>query len=920
MFPPIQFCIVILMPDSPTSSNQSNYPVFSLAKDALMKRFDTSDKGLSDEEVDIRLQKHGLNSITSKKKISALSIYIEQFKNTLTLILIGAAILILFIYFFGEKDSSDLVEAGLILAIIFMITLVGFIQEYKAEKSIESLKKLLAFKAKVRRDGVEQMVDVAQLVPGDIVILEEGEKIPADIRLLEVYSLQINEASLTGESAAVSKNAETLFGDKQIGDLKNMAFSGTAVSSGRAIGLVIKTGDGTEIGKIAKMVSETEDDETPIQKRLDQIGKMLGFIIIGICSLVFVFIMFFASDYQNLPLIQRLVHSFIAAVALAVAAIPEGLPAVVTISLALGTQRMLKKNALVRKLNSVETLGSVDVICSDKTGTLTKGEMTVVEIYYDGKSYQVSGTGYEIAGKITQDGRDINPLDLETLLDCGINCNNSQVSDKKILGDPTEAALLVAAEKAGVVQKDERVLEIPFTSERKMMSVVVKHEKGYRVYTKGAPEILLKYCSTIYQKSSVSKLSDDSRKMITEMNHQMSSKALRSLGFAYRDLESFEFKQLEGDQEKLEQGLTFLGLQGMIDPPRVEVKPLVESCKQSGIRVIMITGDHVDTAKAVAHEIGIEGEALSGEELDRLSDDEFNKVVESVSIYARVSPSFKMRIVENLKQKGHIVAMTGDGVNDAPALKKADIGIAMGITGTDVAKEASDMVLMDDHFSTIISAIEEGRGIFHNIRKFVNYLLACNIGEVLVVFLAVILFKELPLTATMLLWINVVTDGLPAVALGLDPAERGIMRYRPKVFQSQIINKRLWVEMVFFGILLTIGVLGIYVLNLPEGVLEAKGAAFTAIVVFELIKLFLIRSNFQTSFFSNKWLLAAVAGTFILQLLIIYVPFLANLFEVKHIDWHDWAYITGASMVLWASFKLIQKGLDRVNYLNPVEK
>jgi P-type Ca2+ transporter type 2C len=917
------------MPDSaqntaPTNPSTSFNPdnrdkhVYSLKKEQVLEKLKTNIKGLTKEEVFTRLEKFGSNTLTTKKKISALSIFLEQFKNTLTLILIGAAILILFIYFFGEKDPSDLIEAGLILAIILLITIMGFVQEYKAEKSIESLKKLLAFKAKVRRDGVDRMIDISELVPGDIVVLEEGEKVPADIRLLEVYSLSVNEASLTGESSAASKIADVINGEKQLGDQKNMVFSGTAIASGRAIGVVVETGDRTEIGKIAVMVAETDDDETPIQKRLDQIGKTIGYIILGICAVVFVFIMFFASDYQDLPFIQKVVHSFIASVALAVAAIPEGLPAVVTISLALGTQRMLKKNALVRKLNSVETLGSVDVICSDKTGTLTKGEMTVTEIFYNNQIYHVSGTGYETLGKFTKDTGTVNPLDLELLLKCGLNCNNSEVSKNTVLGDPTEAALLVSAAKAGINQKDERVVEVPFTSERKFMSVVVKYENGYRLYAKGAPEIVLQKSNQIFLDGKSAKLTDEMMTSIHNHNLQFSSKALRDLGFAYKDISVDEFKKLAKTPEEFEKDLVFLGIQGMMDPPRVEVKPLVETCKQSGIRVIMITGDHIETAKAVAHEIGIEGEALSGEELDKLSDEEFAQKVEQINIYARVNPSFKMRIVDHLKQKGHIVAMTGDGVNDAPALKKADIGIAMGITGTDVAKEASDMVLMDDHFSTIVGAIEEGRGIFHNIRKFVNYLLACNIGEVLVVFLAIIIFKELPLTATMLLWINVVTDGVPAVALGLDPAEKGIMRYKPKVFQSEIINRRLWVEMFIFGILLTIGVLGIYTLNLSEGMLEAKGAAFTAIVIFELVKLYLIRSNYNTSFFSNKWLFLAVIGTLVLQMLIIYVPFFANLFEIRHIDLFDWSYILGASIVLWAVFKIIQRILDRIPSLQRI--
>lgn len=885
---------------------------YQLKKEDLLQKLNTNENGLSNVEAENRLKTYGLNRLTAKKKVSALSIFLSQFKNTLTIILIVAALLILFIYFFGEHDKSDLIEAGLILAIIILIAVLGFIQEYKAEKSIESLKKLLAFKAKVRREGVETQVDVADLVPGDIVILEEGEKIPADIRLIEVYSLQVNEASLTGESSAASKNNLEIAGEKQINDQKNMVFSGTAISSGKAIGVVVKTGDATEIGKIAQNVAQTEDDETPIQKRLDEIGKKLGYIIIGICAIVFIFIVFLAGDYSAQPLFQRIIHSFIASVALAVAAIPEGLPAVVTISLALGTQRMLKKNALVRKLNSVETLGSTDIICADKTGTLTKGEMTVREIFYDGKTFEVAGTGYEKTGSITFQEKPANTSELQLILKAGLECNNAKLGNEKVIGDPTEAALLVSAAKAGLNSQSNRVHEVPFSSERRMMSTVIKDEASLLLFSKGATEEILQKCNSIIKDGRESPITDEDKNKILEQTHQMSTKALRTLAFAKRNLSQEEFEQLK-DGEGLEQNLTFIGLQGMIDPPRVEVKPLIEQCKTSGIRVIMITGDHVDTAKAVASEISIEGDAITGEELNKMSEEELSEAVERVSIYARVSPSFKMKIVEALKKHGHIVAMTGDGVNDAPALKKADIGIAMGITGTDVAKEASDMVLMDDHFKTIVAAIEEGRGIFHNIRKFVNYLLACNIGEVLVVFLALVLFQELPLTATMLLWINVVTDGLPAVALGLDPSEKGIMNISPKKFQSQIIDNRLWVEMFIFGLLMTAGVLGIYFLRLPDGVETAKGAAFTAIVFFELVKLYLIRSNYKISVFSNIWLILAVAGTVLLQLAIIYIPFFATLFEIKHIGLYDWAYIAVVSVVIWFAFKLVHRILDHTN-------
>lgn len=874
-----------------------NTPYYSLLEAQIFQKLQTSRKGLTDEEVSKKLAEFGPNALTEKKKISPLSIYLNQFKNTLTIILIGAALLILFIYFFGERDSADLIESGLILAIIFMITILGFIQEFKAEKAVESLKKLLAFKALVIRNGEEKEIDVKDLVPGDIVRLEEGLKVPADIRVIVEFNLSVIEASLTGESTPVSKVEEALSGTKQLPDQKNMVFSGTSIASGRGLGVVIATGDKTEIGKIAGMVSESEEEQTPIQKRLDQIGRLIGFIVIAICVCVFIFIMFFAEEFASQPVLQRVIHSFIAAVALAVAAIPEGLPAVVTISLALGTQRMLKKNALVRKLNSIETLGSTDVICSDKTGTLTKGEMTVTDFYFDGTRYQISGTGYETEGQVTSEDVQVDLKKLALLFEIGRECNNAKFYDPaSYTGDPTEVALLVSAIKTKTNDTHERVFEIPFSSERKMMSVIVRHENGLRVFTKGAPEIVLQNCTDVINSAKVVRLDKKVETEILAENLAMSQKALRNLAFAYKDITEKEYEEIRKAKGNFETGLTFVGLQGMIDPPRDEVRGLVASCRQSGIRVVMITGDHIETAKAIAHEIGIQGEAILGEDLEKMSEAEFESKVENISIYARVSPASKMKIVDGLKKKGHIVAMTGDGVNDAPALKKADIGIAMGIKGTDVAKEASDLILLDDNFSTIVAAVEEGRGIFQNIRKFVNYLLSCNIGEVIIVLLAVIIFKDIPLTATMLLWINVVTDGLPAVALGMDPAEKNVMKYSPKKFQEQIIDKVSWIQMIFFGFVLSLCVLFVYNENLREGIHEAQGAAFLTIVVLELANVLIIRRNFRMKFFSNKWVVLAVLGSLFLQLLLMYIPFLAHIFEIHPIDIHDWTII-GISVI-----------------------
>ena len=886
-------------------AQETHKQYYALSREELFSTLSTNEQGLSDEETARRIQKFGVNKLSEKKGISPLAIFANQFKNILIIILLFAAAFTFAVYFFGEHDRSDLIEGSLILAIVVMIAILGFFQEYRAEKAIDALKKLLAFRAKVIRGGKQREIDTAQLVPGDCVILEEGEKVPADIRLIEVASLRTNEASLTGESAPVSKTGEPLVGKLAIADQKNTVFSGTAVAAGRAKGIVVATGDATQIGQIARFVAETKEEETPIQKRLDRLGKLLGLGTLAISAAVFVFILFFAEDFAHLAFFERILKSFIAAVALAVAAIPEGLPAVVTISLAFGTQRMLKRNALVRKLNSMETLGSVDVICADKTGTLTSAEMTVRELYFDDARYNVSGEGYKTEGKFLQNENAVDAVSFQLLLRIGLLCNNASFSEQgELLGDPTEAALLVSAGKAGLKSAGTRLGEIPFSSERKMMSVVVQDGGTKRMYTKGAPEIVLAHCTKIMRGGRLIPLSADEKDTVLQENARMADKALRVLGFAYKDIQL-------SDEQMSEEGLVFVGLQGMMDPPRKEIPQLISQSHTSGIRVVMITGDHAATAKAVAKEIGLAGEAFTGADLDLLSQPEFEERVERISIYARVSPAHKFRIVEALQKHGHLVAMTGDGVNDAPALKRADIGVAMGITGTDVAKEASDMVLLDDRFSTIVAAIEEGRGIYDNIRKFVNYLLSCNIGEVLVVFFALLLFQDIPLTAVMLLWINVVTDGLPAVALGLDPAEKGILRYSPLRFQEEILSKRVWAEIIMFGIALTVATLFLFFKNLPEGLAEARAAAFMAIIIFELVRLVNIRSDYRISWRINPLLPAAIISSVVLQLLLVYVPLFAGWFELSPIDAADWLYIGAAAVVLFVLFRVFDKVLDR---------
>jgi len=885
---------------------------YSQTKQELFDCLSTRGTGLTDKEAADRLEKEGPNKLSEKTRVSPLEIYLSQFKSILILILIAAAAFTYTVYFFGGKERANLIEASLIITIILMITILGFVQEYRAERSIEALKKLLAFKATVVRDGMEHEIDTADLVPGDLVILEEGLKVPADIRLIEVSSLHTNEASLTGESTPTEKTDTPIAGSLQIADQKNMVFSGTIITSGRGKGVVVETGDHTQVGKIASLVAGTERETTPLQKRLDDLGKILGYGTIAISLFVFVFIVFISADFSQLSLFDRVLQSFIVSVALAVAAIPEGLPAVVTISLAFGTQRMLKRNALVRKLSSIETLGSIDTICADKTGTLTAGEMAVREIFFDGKNYKVTGEDREFSGEFLLGNKKVSNEELGLLLQAALSCNNATLDENgKLLGDPTEVALLVSAYKAEVKNPGKRLFEIPFSSERKMMSVVTKNGSHEFVYTKGAAEVVLSKCSHILKKGVAVPLNEVEKRTIINKNNEMASHALRVLGFAYKDADSW-------DETSVEKGLTFLGLQGMMDPPRKEVKELINSCHQSGIRVIMITGDYLETARAVAVELGIQGNVVTGEDLEKMDAEEFERKVEEINIYARVNPEHKLKIVAALKKKGHLVAMTGDGVNDAPALKRADIGIAMGKTGTDVAKEASDMVLLDDQFKTIVAAIEEGRGIFDNIRKFVNFLLSDNIGEVLVVFLALLLFKNLPLTAVTLLWINVITDGLPAVALGLDPAEKGILRFSPKKFQGEIINKRTWIEILIFSALLTAATLGIFFLNLPD-LNKARGAAFVAIIIFELVRLVDIRAKYQLSWFSNLWLPAAIIGSIILQIIIVYVPTLASWFGISPIGLFDWIYIVLVSFGLLIGLRLIGKVLNRLPSLSEIQ-
>ncbi len=880
---------------------------------AVCSRLNVQPKsGLDNQEAVRRLQQYGENTFKATHTISPLRLFLNQFKDVLIIVLLVAAVVS---FGLGLLEGGSTKEGILIFVIVLAIAIVGFLNEYKAERTVEALRDLVAQKAKVRRGGQVREIDTANLVPGDIVLLDEGGKVPADIRLIKVSSLQIDESSLTGESMPIQKHTKPVKETAALGDQTNMLFSGTFVNTGSGEGVVVATGSESQIGQIAGMVDTAEKELTPMQKKLDRLGRRLGVGVLVASIIVFIVIFMADAQIQDAALLQRLIFAFTAAVALAVAAIPEGLAFVVRISLALGARRMANRNALVRTLSAVEALGSTDTVCSDKTGTLTRGEMTVREIRTKGQRYTVGGSGYEVSGAFYRDEKQLkDPKNLREILKIGVLCNNASLRDGTVLGDPTEGALIVSAAKAGITpeeaeESEPRVNEIPFTSKRKMMSTVHQNGEEYTVYAKGSTEALLEHSTHILEGGTESKLTEAKKKEILEQNKTMSLQALRVLGFAYKTT-----KEQPKKPEEIESKLVFTGLQGMMDPPRTEIKEVIQRVTgQAGMRVIMVTGDHIDTARAVATEIGITGEAISGTELDELSQEEFEEKAESIAIYARVNPEHKIRIVQALKKHGHQVAVTGDGVNDAPAIKAADIGVAMGITGSDVSKEASDLILLDDQFLTIVAAVEEGRGIFDNVRKFVNYLLSANIAEVLAVFFGVILFQNLILTAVHLLFINIVTDGLPAVALGSDPAERDIMKYKPKRFQNSIINTKLWIEMFIFGALMTVIILTQFAYNMDAyGMTTAISSAFVAMVVLEMLRLINIRSDYNISWLSNPWLLVAIASSFAILLSVVYVPVLGDIFELGPIGMSNWLYIGGSAVGLFIIMRMVKTVINRI--------
>ncbi|MDI6763169.1 MAG: cation-translocating P-type ATPase [Thermodesulfobacteriota bacterium] len=880
----------------------------SIEATQVLKELNTDPRhGLTEDEAKRRLEQYGTNELKKEEKASPFTLFLNQFKNILVIILLIAVVL--------SALVGEVVDAAIIAVIVVFCAVLGFVQEYRAERALEALKKMLTPTITVLRGGKEEEVPSKDLVPGDILLLEAGDKIPADARLVENHSLRCDEASLTGESVPVGKEIKPLPEEVRVNDRRNIVFTGTTVTYGRGKAVVTSTGMLTEFGKIAEEVISVETEKTPLEKRTEEIGKWLGIIALAICFLVagISVVREFLVGKIDLPFIITMVMF---AIALAVAAVPEALAAIVTGALAIGMNQMAKKNALVRKMTAVETLGCTTVICSDKTGTLTRGEMTIRKIFTGGQWIEVTGAGYAPVGEF----KGSDPIDVDAsgrqsirmLLLGGLLCNDSVLEEKEgkwlIKGDPTEGALVVAATKAGLHQaelrlENPRIEEIPFSSERKRMTTIHQMADGKRMaFVKGAPETILQRCSHILEEGGIKELKETEKAQVLKANEEMAQAALRVLGFAYRECPDV----IECTEEHLERDLTFVGLTGMMDPPREEAIEAIKVCKQVHIKPIMITGDHQLTAVAIAKEMGIYNEGdkvLTGAELEKMPDEEFEKVVSQVTVYARVSPMDKLKIVKAWKKKGEVVAMTGDGVNDAPALKHADIGIAMGITGTEVTKEASDMVLSDDNFATIVSAIERGRWIYDNIKKYLAYLLQCNITEVVVIGGIVVAMgpEFLPLLPAAILYMNLATDGLPALALGVSPPDPDIMKRPPRdpkesVFGWDVksfILRAVLIECPFF-----------YLLFFHElsDITHARTEIFFLFIIIELVVALNCRSLIYSVFKvpPHKWLLIALAWEIVLIAVLIQIPSVREAFGIMKPSFSDMAIILGFGLVVFA--------------------
>jgi Ca2+-transporting ATPase len=878
-----------------------------------LERLGSCPGGLSEPEARRRLELHGPNELAASGRVSAWRILREQFQNTLILILLVAVALSAFL---GHE-----VEAIAIGVIVLFAAGLGFVQEFRAERSMEALQRMAAPTATLLRGGEEVEVPARQVVPGDVVLLAAGDRVPADARVVESVNLKAEEAALTGESVPVGKHAEPVEGDDApLGDRTCMLFAGTAVVYGRGRAMVTGTGMDTEFGKVARMLQAVETARTPLQENLARVGKALARAAFAVVGLIVV-----VGLVRGQPFVDMLLFG----VALAVAVVPEALPAVVTISLAIGVQRMVKRNALVRRLPAVETLGSTSVICSDKTGTLTRDEMTIRRIHAGGRTLEVSGSGYDPAGEFLHDGEARPPSPaLVRLLEASTLASDAHVTRHEdtgrwhVKGDPTEGALVVAAAKAGLVKADlderrPRVGEIPFTSETKRMTTLHATGDGTLACSKGAPEVILASCRfELDDAGAVRPLDDARRAELLDLARGMAAQALRVLAVAERR---------DATLEDAERDMTLLGLLGMIDPPRPEAHAALRTCEAAGIRVVMITGDHPLTAEAVARELGIlkGGRVVAASELSRMTEAELREQVEGIDVFARVSPADKLRVVAALQDRGHVAAMTGDGVNDAPALKRAAIGIAMGITGTDVTKEAAVMTLTDDNFASIVAAVEEGRAIFGNIKKYLMYLLSSNIGEITLMAAATLLGLPLPLTAVMLLYVNLATDGLPALALAVDPHDEDLMRHPPRRPESGIFTRPVIVLMVVGGLWSALVNLGLFAWALQSGQTrqEAMSLTFISLVLIQFFKAYNFRSDRQSVLvrpFANRWLNLAILWEIVLLVLIIYVPFLNRPFNTVPLPAVDWAL---AAVVAFSVCPVLElaKWMERRGWFGPVE-
>jgi Ca2+-transporting ATPase len=890
----------------------------SLESTQVLKELNAdADSGLTKDEVARRLEQYGYNELKKEKRVSPFALFISQFKNILIVILLIAIVL--------SAIVGELVDAGIIAAIVVFCAVLGFTQEYRAERAVEALKKMLSPTITVLREGSEEEVPSKELVPGDILLLEAGDRVPADARLIEAHSLMCDEAPLTGESVPVNKELKRLTEDVRVSDRINMVFTGTTVTYGRGKAVVTSTGMNTEFGEIAKELTTVEAEGTPLEKRTGEIGKWIGIIALSICALILVISLVRQVILGNKIDLPFIISMVMFAVSLAVAAVPEALAAIVTGALAIGMHQMAKQNALVRRMPAVETLGCTTVICSDKTGTLTKGEMTVKRIFHGGRMIEVTGAGYAPVGELI--GSDINKATsdspLQLFLLGGILCSDAVLQEREgqwsVKGDPTEGALVVVAAKAGLRQietrlENPRMEEIPFSSERMRMTTIHQMKNGKKIaFMKGAPEIVIERCSRVFTDTGMRELGEEEKAQIVKANQGMAQEALRVLGVAYREIND----GIAYTEEAVEKDMSFLGLAGMIDPPREEAIEATKVCKQVNIRPIMITGDHKLTAVAIAREIGFykEGDmVLTGEELDRMSDEEYENVVDRVTVYARVSPMDKLRIIRAWKKKGEVVAMTGDGVNDAPALKQADIGIAMGISGTDVTKEAADMVLNDDNFATIVKAIESGRWIYDNIKKYLAYLLQCNITEVIVIGGVVLVLGPayLPMLAASILYMNLVTDGLPALALGVAPPDPGIMQRPPRNPKETIFG---W-DVISFTLLAVVIQCPLYFFIWFHGmsdIISDRTEIFFLFIIIEFVVALNCRSLIYSAFKAppHKWLVIAVLSQVVLTALLIQIPAVRDAFGINMPSLSDLAIILGFGALQFLAMELMKVFLRR---------